>query len=293
MKVLIVSTTLQTPALIGSARHVSIHGAMRGRPMTTNADNELTRFNQSKLNQFEKCPRQFYYRWVEGLKRPPSSALTLGSAVDAGVTHNLQTKIQSGALASAAEVLDSFSTEFDKRRSETDWGDDDPGEQKDLGANLVSAHYLEIAPSIDPAAVQQTFELKPEGRSYTLYGTIDLIEKSGVIADTKTSAKPYAADKVAIDIQPAMYTYAQEALTGVRPEFRYDVLLKTGKTKTQQVRGVVGQQSIDLLFDRLDTMNRAIAAGSFPLSPDLPGNWWCSRRFCGYHDICPKFRGRK
>lgn len=255
---------------------------------------ERRKYNQSQINMFERCPRQWFYRYGEGLVRPPSAALTVGSAVDAGVTTNLQTKIDTGELASTEQVLDVFSTEFDKRASETQWGDDDPGEQKDLGAQLVSAHYLELAPKIDPVAVQQTFELTLANAPYDLFGTFDIIERSGVIVDTKTASKPYSVEKVNDEVQPVLYTFAQKALTGVEPAgFRFDVLIKSGKTKTQQVQDKVRPESTELLFDRINTMDRAIKAGVFPMSPTMQGNWWCSRKFCGYSDICPKFRGRK
>lgn len=257
---------------------------------------KLTRpkYHQSEIQTFLKCPKQWEYRYVLGIKTPPKAALTVGSAVDAAVTHNLVEKIKTGQDLPAEAVLDTFSTDFDTKAQETEWGTDDKGKQKDMGAQLVKAHHEKIAPGINPATVQESFEITTDA-GYDLGGTIDFVEKSGIIADTKTSKTAYDADAVTRALQPALYDFAFEALYNQKAQgFRYDVLIKPTKTigpRIQQVSGTVTTEDREWLFDTINNVHKAIQAGVSTPAPD--GAWWCSKDWCGYAGICPKFKGRK
>ena len=83
------------------------------------------RYHQSEIATFLKCPKQWEFRYVQGLKTPPRAALTVGSSVDAAVTHNLIEKLKTGTDLPTQSVLDAYSTDFDTKAKETEWGDDD------------------------------------------------------------------------------------------------------------------------------------------------------------------------
>lgn len=252
------------------------------------------KYHQSQISMFLKCGIQYEFRYIQGIQTPPKAALTVGSAVDAAVTHNLIEKIKTGQDLPPDAVLDAYSSDFESRSKETAWGDDDPGKQKDMGASLVAIHHKSIAPQIDPATVQESFVIETDA-GYDLGGVIDLTEKSGEVADTKTSKGAYDEDAVSRALQPAMYDFAYEALHG-KPAtgFRYDVLIKPTKTKppqVQQVRGKVTADDRQWLFSTIESVHNAIQAGIALPAPD--GAWWCSRAWCGYAHMCPKFKGRK
>lgn len=251
------------------------------------------RYHQSEIETFLKCPRQWEFRYVMGLKSPPRAALTVGSAVDAAVTHNLVEKIKTGQDLPAEAVLDAYSSDFDTKAKETEWGEDDQGKQKDMGAQLVKIHHEKLAPLIQPKTVQESFVIETDA-GYDLGGTIDLTETSGVVADTKTSKLAYAEDAISRALQPALYDFAYEALNQ-KPStgFRFDVLIKPTKTKppqTQRIEGKVTHEDREWLFDTIGNVHKAIEAGVS--TPAANGAWWCSKDWCGYWDRC-KGKGRK
>lgn len=251
------------------------------------------KYHQSEVQTFLKCGKQWEFRYLLGIKTPPKAALTVGSAVDAAVTRNLAQKVASGTDITEEEVTDVCACDFDARSKDTEWGEDDPGKQKDMALQLVKAHHKELAPSILPESVQEEFHIETDA-GYDIGGTIDLTEKSGVIADTKTSKQKYAEDAVINGLQPAMYDFAYEALRGQKAKaFRFDVLIKPTKTigpRTQQIEAPVPGESREHLFEAINNMHKAIQAGVTLPAPE--GAWWCSKDWCGYWSMC-KGKGRK
>jgi hypothetical protein len=246
-------------------------------------------YHQSELHTFVKCGKMWEFRYARGIKLPPRGAMTLGSSVDQAVSLNLSQKILSGEDLSAEETLDAFSTDFEARKQETDWQDEDPGEQKDIGARMVELHHREVAPKIQPESVQERFLIRTDA-GYDLGGTIDFTETSGVIGDTKTSRVAYTEQSVQKSIQATMYDFAYEALRGRKSSgFRFDVLVKSAKVpRVQQVHAQLGQDDRQWLFETVSHVDKAIRAGIALPAPE--GSWYCSPKWCGYWSIC---KGRK
>lgn len=246
-------------------------------------------YSQSEINTFLKCGKQWEFRYVMGLKTAPRAALTLGKSVDRGVTANLIEKIKTGNLLPLEAVLDAYSSEFDRSKPETEWGEDDAGQQKDMGVKLVTLHHEQIAPKIEPAAVQENFEIETD-QGYSLTGTLDVLEKNLTVVDTKTSKKAYSETAVEEEIQPALYDFAVEALSGKpSPGFRFDVLIKTKVPRVQQVSGKVSPQAREFLFESINQMHKAVEAGVTLPAP--AGAWWCSKEWCGYWSRCKGKKG--
>lgn len=245
-------------------------------------------YHQSELHVFLKCGKMWEFRYVRGIRTPPRAALTVGSAVDSAVSHNLHQKISSGTDLSKEEVLSSFSDDFDRRSPETEWrADETPGKQKDLGAKLVELHHDELAPAIKPASVQETITVQTDA-GFNLGGTVDLIEKDGTIVDTKTSRIAYAEQAPKRALQPALYDFLFEAVRGeASPEFRYDILIKpTVKTpaRKQQIRMRLRKSDRNWLFETIGQVHKAIQAGVALPAPE--GSWYCSKEWCGYWNRC-------
>src|ERR1700747_1979087 len=75
----------------------------RGVPQTMRRRRQL---HQSGINMFNKCGMQFAYRYVQGIRRPPSAFIICGHATDKAVKWDLDTKIFTGELAKQDEILD-------------------------------------------------------------------------------------------------------------------------------------------------------------------------------------------
>jgi hypothetical protein len=249
------------------------------------------KYHQSQIQAFLKCGKLYDYRYNQGIKSPPRAALTVGSSVDIATSANLTEKIKTKADKSLEEVLDIYSTAFDSRAQETTWGEDDPGQQKDLGAKLVSLHHTAVAPTLQPETVQEEFHLSTDA-GYDLGGTFDVTDVNGLVRDTKTAKSAYDPDAISRALQPAMYDFAYESLRG-RPAagFQYDVLVKPTKTRPpvyQAVRAVVSPADRAWLFGTITNVHKAIQAGVALPAPE--GAWWCSQDWCGYWSMC---KGKK
>lgn len=254
-------------------------------------------YHQSEIELHLKCGLAHKYRYIDGYKIPPRAALTIGSSVDAAVTHNLIQKIETNTDLPKDDVLDAYSTAFDRAAVETDFEGKDKGVEKQIGVQLVNIHHEKVAPLIQPAEVQTSFLLNTDA-GYDLGGKIDIIEKDGTVADTKTSKGRYSAAAAKGELQPALYDFAYEALKGKPAKgFRYDVLLKTqprgekGEPKPerfQRINTKVTPEDRSWLFQVIDNVHRAITAGiAIPASSQ---GYWCSEDQCGYAKICPKFK---
>lgn len=252
---------------------------------------DIKQYHQSQLHSYIKCGKLYAFRYIEGIVVPPRAALTVGSAVDTGVTANFAQKVETGSDLALNDVLDIFSTDFESRATETDWADDDKGAQKDIGARLLEVHHTKLAPSIQPATVQEKFVIETDA-GFNIGGTIDYTDKAGWIADTKTSKNKYSFDAVSKAIQPTLYDFAYEALRGEKAKgFRYDVLIKPTKTKppeVQQVAAEVTETDREWLFDTITNVHKAIEAGIELPAPE--GSWYCSPDWCGYWSRC---KGKK
>lgn len=244
--------------------------------------------HQSMIHLFEKCGMAFQFRYLEGLKSPPSAALTVGRSVDDGITHNLSQKIETGLDLPLDAVETATSTAFDREAPETDWQDEDQGKAKDVAIQLVRAHHKDIAPQINPAAVQK--EMRVELSEFSVAGTADIVEKDGMLCDSKTAKSAYAPNQVELDLQPAIYSYLHAKTTGSQAKgFRYDVLIKPTKTipvRTQQVSGTVSWNQMENALKRADVLNKAVKAGVFHYAPDK--SWYCSKEWCGFWKFCDR-----
>lgn len=249
---------------------------------------QMPEYHQSSIAMYLKCQKQYEFRHIRGMVVPPKSALTVGRAVDTGVTHNLAQKIETRTDVPLDEVLDQYSTQFDKDAPDTDWDGDDAGAQKDLGAKLVELYHRDVAPDVQPVAVQDQFRIEFES-GYALGGTSDVIDENGFIRDTKTSKAKYDDDAVSNSLQATVYDYAYEAKNGKKAKgFIFDVLKKTKKPEYQKVQGEVSDHQREMTFEAINTMHENIKTGRFLPAPE--GAWWCSKDWCGYWSLC---KGKK
>jgi hypothetical protein len=247
----------------------------------------IPEYHQSAINMFLKCPRQYMFRYLMNMRVQPKAALTVGIAFDAAAGHNFKQKIETKEDLKTADVLDAYSTEFDKHAPQTDWSDDDPSKQKDMGAKMVAVFHEKGAPKIKPVTVQESFRLETDA-GYALGGTFDVVEEGHVVRDQKTSKGEYAADAVEVEIQPAVYSFAYEAKHGVKPDFAFDVVTKHKEPRYQEVKGRVSEAQTQQLFEAISLMHNSIQQGAFQYA--APGAWWCSKDWCGYWSQC---KGKK
>lgn len=125
--------------------------------------------HQSGAEMLGKCGIAFEFRYLLGIRRPPSAFLICGKATDKGVTTDLQHKIDTGELEQESVVLDVVRDSVDndpEKDSIEVFGDDKTkskeqiiGETKDKAVRLTKAHHGVIAPEIRPSQVARKFSI--------------------------------------------------------------------------------------------------------------------------------------
>lgn len=256
---------------------------------------KLTRptYHQSELKTFLMCGKRWEFRYVHKIKMPSRSAATIGSSVDAAVSVNLSQKVTSKSDLPIDAVLSACSDDFEKRKTETEWTEEEkPGDAKDAAISVLRVHHAVVAPKISPVTVQEEFVIETDGE-FDLAGAIDFTDESGVIGDTKTASRQRASSYVVErSFQPAMYDFAYRALKGAAPTaFRFDVITRPTKLLAPEykpVQGQVTEQDHQWFFSAITETHKAIKAGVALPAPE--GSWYCSQKWCEYWNVC---KGRK
>lgn len=234
---------------------------------------------------FNRCPRQYFYRYVLDIKSPPGAALIRGQAVDRATAHNLTQKVDSGIDLPTEDVLEVAAASYDEAidraggESEVDWREGDPGFIKDSSIGLTALHMRVHAPLIQPTDVQ--VELHREVQDgIDFVGFLDFETSPTKVGDIKTgrrSMRQEAADK---DMQAHAYAY----LKGHAIDFGFYRLIDSGKTrKAEIVQTDRTRAQIDWYEDAVKEVANAVLAGNFPPNPTSP---MCSKKYCGYWQKC-------
>ena len=241
-------------------------------------ETQMTHYSPSQINQFLRCPQQWAYRYIDGLKIPPSGALTQGISVHKAMEVNFSQKISTQTDLPIAEVVDAYSTEFDKAIVDTILApDEDKGTLKDQGVAVVEVAQIQMAPSILPIAVEKPYEVAFENVPYTLKVIPDIITAVGV-HEIKTSAK--TPSEVSQDY--LLQGSAQVLATGIK-EVSFEYLVKTKTPKYVKIERTFNGSDQEFLLNIIAKVDATIKAGTF-----IPnrGSWLCSKRTCGYWQKC-------
>ena len=251
----------------------------------------------SGLNMLSKCGVQFEKRYLRHLWTPASVSMAIGTAVDASVTADLDAKIQTGELLPDSDVKDiardALSSEWEKGIQVSEEDQEDaitPSKDGaiDASADLAGLHRTELAPRLQPTAVQWPWVLDIEDLPIQLAGTIDIREGMRSIRDTKTSAKSPVKTLADTSMQLTMYGLAVMAHEGMIPDtVALDYLVRTPKRKETKLVQLESSRTVaDLppLVERIHAAHRSIQSGIFTPAPVEA--WWCSSKFCSYYRTC-------
>ncbi len=267
------------------------------------------RLSWSQLSMLSRCGKQYEFRYIDGLKSPPSASLLVGSATHVSVQRDLESKLRDGTLLTDEEIRDVASTALDAAWTEdgdvvlepdedgiTDVGVA-RGAARDRTVKLAMLHHDEVAPEIHPVGIEEAFSINIAGTDLSLSGRLDVREEAPVpgdvegrtlarIRDAKTAGKSPAKDAADRSEQLTMYGLAHRVLVGREPDaliLDHLVSTKIPKVVTQEsTRDTLDYQRMLL---RVEVASDALDAGTF--LPAHPDSWWCSAKWCGYWHVCP------
>ncbi len=128
-------------------------------------------FHISFMNMLNICQLRAMFRYKLGIRRPPAAYLHVGSAVDASVSQDLQSKIDTGELLKRQDVIDIAASTFEAKESAEPFElepeekkegiskEQAKGEAKDKAVSLAGLHYDKAAPVLKPKLVQRKFAI--------------------------------------------------------------------------------------------------------------------------------------
>jgi hypothetical protein len=254
----------------------------------------------SQVGMYQRCPRQYEYRYVQGVVDPPGVSMVKGTAIHKGAEVIHKSMIETGKPLDFKEGAESVASCFDAESAFIeDWSGFAPGVVKDAAISGYAAYYRHAVPRIKPVSAEKTFAIKVG--VVPVRGVIDLVDRIQdpdmslendpdnprlveVVSDLKTTAKKWAEQKIRFTQQLTFYALA-EGTSRVRIDFLIDS--KSG-VKYEQERSVRDAFDIKLLVEDVEETADFIKKGVFPRCD--PTSWACTPKFCGYYGRC---RGKR
>jgi len=257
------------------------------------AEDFQLRLSPSQVSTYLRCPRQWYYRYVEKLKEPPSGALSLGRSAHVALDHNYSQKVQTGADRPVDEVVEVFREDFHAREKEVAWKEGETPEKVGKeGASCVRTYQEKVAPKVQPILVEKFWTVDFENvPGLTMAGRIDLVDSNHFLRDSKFKSRKPNPNEAHRSYQLTYYGVGHRKLTGKLPEaYQLDVVTRTKVPGIFPIKTSRSEADISRALRLVVLIMRAIKTGLFP--PADPDSWICSEKWCGYWHRCP-FGGGK
>src|SRR5271170_3075007 len=109
----------------------------------------------SQLRCFMDCQVRWWFKYALRYPDPPTGKFALGKAVHSALAQNFEQKIESYADLAISGVVALFRQAWAIEREQTEFRDDeDLTELAACGEKLLAKYLDEIAPTVEPAAVE-------------------------------------------------------------------------------------------------------------------------------------------
>ncbi len=149
----------------------------------------LNLVSYSSINLWLECPKLWEYRYIYEVSLQRSTATVFGLCYHKTLQANYQQKLSSNVDLPITDVLDIFKTEWKNQLRISPPRPRSGISQLDavtVGKKLLQDYMTEIAPSIQPAEVEQRHYSSIAGIAFVVVP--DLITTSGVVIDHKTTS---------------------------------------------------------------------------------------------------------
>ena len=265
---------------------------------------QLWTISPTQLRTYDTCPLQYRMRYVERIRTTDSPASLVGQAVHAALERNFVVKRRGGRdleLEDAAEVFD----DVWETRLPPGVGSGPASEDFDRayesGQAILELYLTEVAPSVIPHLIEHRFRFEIPGVQVQLVGTVDLIDRNGVVIDHKTSVQPYPETYPDHDLQLQCYAIGYgvfRAGSRIRPgnlpapffipRVRVDVLVREDPPFIQQLNGSYGREHLESFATRASRIVAGIETAAFDPFWKAPGRIDDRRvcRRCPYGQVC-------
>ena len=261
----------------------------------------MNHLSHTQLEMFMRCPAQWMFRYIEKRKQPPSGPLAFGITFDDAMNVNYEQKIKTDEDLSVDDVKDVFVTEFDGKKEQVTWNPkENPEDFRAQGVDLVEQHMKNYAPDIHPTEVQPRIELQGKDQKYTIVTVPDIITRDKEIIDVKTTGKRpgnLETDKTKPPrfkithghlLQASIYAVSFLAKFGMEvtaTHLLYHIRKKASEILDLSFTPTVAEQAFAM--GQIDRVSRQIEfAKAENLFIPNRGHMMCSKKQCGYWDVC-------
>lgn len=240
----------------------------------------------SMVNAFRKCPRQFYYRYVEQLPTPSNYFLAFGSSFHRTLEENYYQKVQSEKDLPLDLLTDFFAEDLESQDN-VEWGETTLDTAKDQGVALVRGYQYKVGFHTFPQLVEHAWTMEIKNRDYNISGKIDLITTDDLIVDTKTTGKRVSKPKLDHMLQVKTYAAAWKHQTLMTPQVkaRLDYCLR-GKDEINSITVEIPDTATAEVLSIFDDVAGWIQREAWV--PHRQGNFLCSRKYCSFWNQCEK-----
>jgi len=243
---------------------------------------ELDHLSASSIRMYLRCPRQWWYRYVLGMRVPPDGGLISGIAFHNAAETCLTEKIETGENKTADEAREFARDEAVKGLEDAVLLEDQSGGGVvDKAVRLTGAWAENVLPDAQPAEVEKSWEL--DLGDIIVVGRIDMVADDGHVVDWKTTSKaPPKPEALAANPQTGLYSAATGSST---VEYVHVV---DSKSKGPYIAPVTVDEDLvtrsrNLSQELAVDVAGACKSGSFPRNTE---GWHCSARWCGYYSRC-------
>jgi hypothetical protein len=233
----------------------------------------------SQLNCWLDCQAKWYYRHVLNLPDVQGANLTLGRAVHAALAENFRQKIETKLDLPDTGVVALFVDAFESELPETTLSaEDNVDDLLDTGRAAIGMYMADVAPTIDPAAV----ELHVTGAiaGVAVQGYIDLMDVEGRIIDVKTAKKKPAGIRSDYRLQVATYSQLAPGANGI---VKLDTLVKTKTLQLVEQTFAVTEADVRSTQTLYPLAQEGMRSGLY--MPNR-GSMLCSRKYCPFFERC-------
>lgn len=248
----------------------------------------------TQISMLLKCPRQYFFRYIEGIKTPVNLAMATSSAWHAANQRFLVNRLPE--IGKPDLSVEEIQADFERRYNQALLTDnieletgEDTGQTLDYMMKVIPFHYDTRLRHIKPIAVEKEFRISlGDEFPYDLKGKIDYIDTDDCIGDHKLSSKTPSQTNIDNDLQFSCYSLGHRVVRG-KPEtcILVDHIIKNKTPKFVQFKTYRTNADCRWLLKLIETLVDQICKDVFPPNPT---GWWCGKKYCKYYDKCQPHR---
>ena len=240
----------------------------------------------SQVRCFFDCPARWWFKYRLQLPERKNSSLALGLAVHQALEVNFREKLETQEDLETTGVLMVFREAWMEQVPQTEFtSGESQGDLRRLGERLVAKYMDEVAPKVEPAAVE--LDVQGEISGVSVRGRLDVLDVEGRLIDFKTASRRPSC--VSPDYAFQLATY-QQITPGASGEVRIDSLVKTQTVQIVQQAYTVEEPDIRATQVLYPMAQKAMGSGMY--CPNRQ-SMLCSQKHCSFWKHCEEeFGGR-